>query len=224
MSHGDGGVTAGALGHEEQRHRFADDEAAADNDDLGSGGIDAGGDEEALATERGAGDEGGRILHGEPGHVDGMESVDILARVDREGDGVFVDVLRRGGLDEDPVDGRIGIERRDEIEEFLLRGGGGKLELAGVHAERGAGAVLVADVGPGGGIFSNEDNGQSRGDAACFERLDTGFGFEFDFGGDRLAINEFHNVIVLRWFQRVPQESSPAEAQRRGGDVNHALG
>ena len=96
MSHSDGGVTSLAFRDEEQGHRFPNDEAAAYNDDFGSGGFNACGDEKSLTTERGAGDEGGGILHGELRHIDGVESVDIHARVDRECDGVLVDVLRRG--------------------------------------------------------------------------------------------------------------------------------
>ena len=90
------------------------------------------------------------------------------------------------------MDGRIGIELRDQIEEFLLRGGGGEFDLAGVHPERGAGAVFVADIGLGGGILADKYDGQSRCNAACLEGIDARLGFEFHFGGDRLSVNELH--------------------------------
>jgi hypothetical protein len=44
--------------------------------------------------------------------VHGMEAVDILGRIDRLDHLRFVDLLREGELDEDPVDGVVGIEPR----------------------------------------------------------------------------------------------------------------
>ena len=192
MGDRNGGVTPLALCHEQEGHRLADDKAAADDNDLCARGLDTGGNQESLATERGAGNEGRGILHGELGHIDGMKSVDILARVDGEGDRVLVDVLRGRGLDEDTVDGGIGVEFGHEFQDLVLSGGGGKLELARMHPEGRAGTVLVADVGLGGGILTDEHHGQTGGDAPCLEGFNACEGFVLDLGGDRLSVNECH--------------------------------
>ena len=192
VSDGDGCITALALGHQQKGHRLANNETAADDNHFSSRGLYSGGDQKPLTPEWSAGDEGCGILHGELCHVYRMEAVDILSGIDGQGDLVLVDVLGRGGLDKNAVDLRVDIEFGDQIEQFVLRGSGGKFELVGMHAERSAGAVLVADIGLGGGVLSNKNYGESGGDAAGLEGLDARAGFEFDFGGDRLAINEFH--------------------------------
>jgi len=55
-----------------------------------------------------------------------MEAVDVLGRIDRLDHLRFVDLLRKGELDEDPVDGVVGVEPRHEVEQFALRGGRGR--------------------------------------------------------------------------------------------------
>ena len=90
------------------------------------------------------------------------------------------------------MDGRIGIELRDQIEQFFLRGGGWEFDFPRVHPEGRACLVLVTHIGLGGGILSDEDHGESGGDATGLQGLDARLGFEFHFGGDRLSVNELH--------------------------------
>ena len=123
VGHGDRGIRA--FGQEQHGHGFADNKAASDDHGAGSAGRDLAGAEQLEAAERRAGDEGGRIFHGQGGHVERMESIDVFARVDGADHGRFVDLLRGGGLDEDAVDGRVGIETGDEADQFFLRGGDG---------------------------------------------------------------------------------------------------
>ena len=94
-----------------------------------------------------------------------MESVDVLARVDRPDHSRLVDVPWGRGLHEDAVDCRVGVETGDEAEQLFLRGGGGEFEFARIHAELAAGLVLAADIGPRGGMVAEEDHGETRRDA-----------------------------------------------------------
>ncbi len=127
---GDGGVAAFAAGHEEEGEGFADDHGAADDDDAGSGGFDAVFDEEPLAAEGCAGDEGGGVFEGETGDILRVEAVDVFVWADGADDGGLVNVGWRGGLDEDAVDGGVGVEVGDDGEEIVLRGGGGESDVA----------------------------------------------------------------------------------------------
>jgi hypothetical protein len=108
---------------------------------------------------------------------------------------MLVNVFRGRGLYEDAMDSRVAVELCDQLHHLFLGGGGGELVLAGMHAERGTGAVLTADIGLGGGILTDQHDGESGGDASGLECLDAGLGFEFYLGGDRLAINEFHGIL-----------------------------
>lgn len=141
---GDGGV--GFFADEEVGHGFADDHAAPDDDGVFAGGFDAVGFEEFHAAERGAGDEAFVFFKDEFGDVDGVEAVDVFARVDGEDDGFFVDVFRGGALDEDAVDAVVGVELPDEVDELVLGGFGGQGPFLGVDAEFGAGFDFGADV------------------------------------------------------------------------------
>ena len=181
---GDGGITAGTFGHEQEGHGFADDHAAADDDGVGACGFDAGVDEESLAAEGGAGDEAGGVFEREFGDVDGVEAVDVFGGVDGADDFGFVDVLGRGALDEDAVDGGVGVELFDEGDQFGLGGGGGEFVFDAVEAEVLALFVLGADVGAGGGVVTDEDDGEAGGDATGFEGGDFGAAFGEDFFGD----------------------------------------
>ena len=184
MGDGDGGIAAGAFGHEQEGHGFANDHAAADDDGMGTCGFDTGVDEEPLAAEGGAGDEAGGVFEGEFCDVDGVEAVDVFGGVDGADDLGFVDVLGRGALDEDAVDGGVGVELFDEGDQFCLRRGGGEFVFDAVQAEVLALFVLGADIGAGGGVVTDEDDSEAGGDATGFEGGDFRFAFSEDFFGD----------------------------------------
>jgi len=50
MGEGDGGIAAFAFAHQEQCHRFADDAASPDDNDIGTGGFDSGFGEQAATA------------------------------------------------------------------------------------------------------------------------------------------------------------------------------
>lgn len=135
---GDGGVNA--FCHEKECHGLADDHGATDDDGFCASGFDACFLEEEEAACGGAGDEAGGVFEGELGDVFGVEAVHVFAWVDGAHDFFFVDVLGWRRLDEDAVDGGIGVEFGDDFEEFGLGGFGGEGDFTRVEAEFGTGA------------------------------------------------------------------------------------
>ena len=113
---------------------------------------------------RRAREERGPAREEAPG-VHGMEAVDVLGRIDRLDHLRFVDLLRKGQLDEDPVDGIVGVEPRHEVEQLGLRRGRGKVDLAGEEPRLGGRLPLVADIHLGRGVFPHEDDGEAGTDA-----------------------------------------------------------
>src|SRR5205807_2207959 len=106
----DGGVGV----EQEQRHRAADDDRAADDHGAGAAHRNVVAAEELHASRRGAGGDPRPAL-GEQPEVAGMEAVDVLLRRHRVEDARGVDVGGEGQLDEDGVD-RLGVvEPVDEV-------------------------------------------------------------------------------------------------------------
>ena len=120
MADGDRGV--GVLGFldENRRHRFADDVAAPEDDDFRALGADAAADEELLNAGRSAGGESAGISEHQFPDVDWMKSVHVFLRKDSRVNGRCVDVRRERGLNKDAVNARVGIEFRQQGEEFGL--------------------------------------------------------------------------------------------------------
>ena len=50
-----------------------------------------------------------------------MEAVDVLRRIHRAGHPGLVHVLRERELDEDPVDGVVRVQLREELQDLALR-------------------------------------------------------------------------------------------------------
>ena len=148
-----------------QRHRLADDHAAADDDGFRAVGVDAGNFQQLHAAGRGAGDEAGRVFEHELGDVFRVEAIDVLARVDLADDGFLVDVLGRRRLDEDAVDGGVGVEIADDLEQFLLGGFRGQFDFQRVESELGAGAGFRADIDLRRGIAADQHHGEAGPDA-----------------------------------------------------------
>ena len=114
---------------------------------------------ESDAAERRAGNETRGVLKREFGDIHGMEAVHILAGIDGADDRGFVDLRRGRGLDEDAVNGGVGVEFFDEGEKFLLRGVGGEFLFHGVESEFGGLAVFRAHVGAGSRVVADEHHG-----------------------------------------------------------------
>jgi len=64
------------------------------------------------------------------------------------------------------VDAFVGVERGDPGEQFFLGGGSGQFEGLGKDAELFAGLLFFADIGVGGGVVADEDDGQAGADVS----------------------------------------------------------
>ena len=132
------------------------------------------------------------VAERELGDVDGMEAVHVLARVDGLDDGALVDVRRGRRLDEDAVNGGVGVERLNERDEFGLRSRGGQFVLYRVHAEFVAHLVLRPHIGARSGVVAHEHDGEAGDDAPRFQGLGGGFARGVRFLGDGFSVNERH--------------------------------
>ena len=119
-----------------------------------------------------------------------MEAIDVFAGIYSADDGFFIDVFRWGRLDEDAVDCGVGIEIGDDFEEFCLGGFGREFDFDRVETEIGAGAGFGTDVNGGGGIVSNQHNGEAWSDAFCFESSGFVAAFFEDGGGDGFSVDD----------------------------------
>ena len=93
--------------------------------------------------------------------VDRVEAVDILRRVDRLDHGAGLVVRRQRQLDQDAVHRRVGVQARDDRQEFGGPGIGRKADRAGPQPGLLRRAVLVADVNGTGRVVANEDHRQA---------------------------------------------------------------
>ena len=93
VADGDGGVGPRLLLEGEQGDGFADDEAAAEDDNVLAVQFHAGAHEQFHDAGGRAGDESGIIFLGDLAEVDGVEAVDVLLRGHAAEDGELVDVL-----------------------------------------------------------------------------------------------------------------------------------
>jgi hypothetical protein len=100
----------------------------------------------------------------EPG-VRGMEPVHVLRRIDRSQHRRLVHVIRQRELHEDPVDGVVRVQVRDELEDLALGRIGGKAVVPRVDPCLLGRLVLRADVRVRGGIVADEDRGEADGAA-----------------------------------------------------------
>lgn len=112
---------------------------------------------------RGGGEEAFASLE-EAALVGGVESVDVFVGVDAFQEGVGVDAVGEGELEDDAVDGRVGVEEVDAVGDAV--GDGFVVGVVGdavdgdVDAGVGAGGFFAADVGGGGGVVADQEDGQ----------------------------------------------------------------
>jgi SAM-dependent methyltransferase len=173
------------LAQQQQGRRLADDVAATDHHGVAAGEGDAralqhlhrglgGGRQEAIVTQ----------LH-EAG-VARVQTVDVLARGDRVDDRAERDPLGQRHLDDDPGDGRIGVQRLD-----LGAQVGRRRARRQVHepADRAGGAARAQDllqIDGRGRVTAHEDDRQRRRRAeAAAQRFDLQLHLRPDLGGDR---------------------------------------
>src|SRR5687768_7196462 len=162
VTHGDRAVSAFPRLDQQCRHRFPDDVAAADDDDFLAARVDAVAHQQLLDTGRRARRKAVLLADEELADVHGMKAVDVLVWRDAPDDGVAVHVLRQGALDENAVDGGIGIQLVDERLEFRLRRRSRKANGLALHPRFDGRLFLRLHIALAGRIFANNHDGESR--------------------------------------------------------------
>src|ERR1700730_4558983 len=103
MRHSHRRIAARSFLHEQKREGFSYDHASPENDDVRTRDVDLAFCEQALDTERRAGNESRHITKREFGDIEWMKSINILCWIDRAHDRCLIDLLRRGRLNQDSV-------------------------------------------------------------------------------------------------------------------------
>ena len=105
---------------------------------------------------RGAGHQSGfGVPRGQLAGIDDMQTIDVLFRQDGLDDGLGIEMLRQGKLDEHAVDLGIGIEFRHQRHQGFLRGLLGQRVLHRLEAALLGHAALGADIGVAGRIITD---------------------------------------------------------------------
>ena len=148
MADGDRGVGAGFFLQREQRDGFADDQRAAEHDDVLALQVDAAAREQFHDARRRARDKAGVVFLRDFAEVERVETIHVFFRGDAAKHRDFVDVLRQRRLHEDAVD-RTGSAFSSSIscEEFRLRNRHRREHHPTRDADLGGGLLLFLHVG-----------------------------------------------------------------------------
>jgi hypothetical protein len=90
-----------------------------------------------------------------------VESIDVLVRKNPFQDVCAVDLRRKRQLNEQAVDGWIGVQLVDVAHEFSVPRIGGQMSDVRLEADLGAIPLLCANVDLGGSVVADEDDGES---------------------------------------------------------------
>ena len=199
----------------QEQHRGGppDDLAAADDDRLLPGRVDAVRGQELHAADGRRGDVE-RRPEVEVAGVDGMEAVDVLVRRDGVRHLRLVDVPRQRKLHEDPVDLVVRVQLVDEGEHVGLRGVGRQPDVAGVDPRLGRCLVLPRDVDVRGRVVADEH----RREPDVAELRDLARDVRADPLGERLSVHEGRGHGWRLYFARrtaMPVQRSSGSSTRR---------
>jgi len=184
VADGDGGVG----GEQHHGHGAAEDGAASDDDGLATFDWDFVMVQETHDAGGGGGAVGG-LVHSHAAEAVGGDTVDIFREGDAVEAGALVDLFGDGVLEQDAADAWVGVEVVDGGKEFFGRGGAGKRDAEGFHADAAARVAFHFDVGGGGGVVTDEDGGENGG-LREIEALNAVGEFGFEFFGVGFAVEE----------------------------------
>src|ERR1041385_126254 len=180
----------GARGVGGGRLRLRDDVGAADDPGVGPLRLYPRADQHLLHAERGGGAEGGGVAHGELAHVHRVEAVHVLGGRNPEQHLPAVDLLRQGELDQETVDGGVGVQAVHLREQLRLGGAGGEPDRLGVHPRLATGVALALHVGAAGGVVPDDHHGESGLDPPPLELGHVAGDLVADRPGDRGAVED----------------------------------
>ena len=124
-----------------------------------------------------------------------METVHVLLRQNRRINHRFADGFWQRRLDQNSVQPRIGVQPRQQREQFAFARGFGQNVGFGKNAEFGTGLFLAADIDLGRRIFADTNEREARSDPALAQFNDALRQFPLDLRGDGAPVND----IVTVW-------------------------
>ena len=160
----------GRLQH--QGHGLAHQDAAADHHGPFPGGVNAVGAEQRHHPSRRAA-AWPRLTFQQPPHVEGVEPIGILLRVDRLKQRPLIQSSRQRQLQQDPIHPGIAIQRPYRPENILGRGVGWQVIAEAGNADASASLFLVGHIHRTGGVIANPKHRQTwRTSGFSAKRLD----------------------------------------------------
>ena len=197
MADGDGGIGV----HQQQRHRFADDVAAAEDDGVCAFDGDGVAAKNFHAAYGRAGDEPGAATD-QPAETYGMKTVYIFRGIDGLENALGIDLGREGKLDENAVDGVVIVQVIDEAQHLVGGDGGGRRVHPTGQAELLARGDLGFDVELRSGIFTDENGSQAWANALSGETGNFAFQFSEDFVADLGSVKDACGHSVLAFIEQ----------------------
>ena len=95
-------------------------------------------------------------------HIDGSKSIHVLFRRDCIDDSLLADMLRKRKLNENTMNGTIGIKLGDKLKKIFLGRFSCKANLARIHPCFRASFLLGRHIADAGGIIPHKDNCKTR--------------------------------------------------------------
>lgn len=139
---------------------------------------------------RSAGQKSGRIIEEKFSEIHRMETIDILGRGDVAVNEIMGKPSRQGGLNENAVDFRVGVEGVDLPQEGGKGGVFRKHEGATGDADLPGAFLLAGDIGPGGWILTHANENQSGSDSQLTELLHPLGSLLVDLGGKSFPVEK----------------------------------
>ena len=157
---GDGG---GAAGQQQlHAHRATDDIGSANDHRIEAVGVDIVAFQQGHDTARSARTQARRAL-AQAANVVRMEAVDVFIRRDALENFDVIDPCRQGQLNQNTVDGLIGIQGVDKLQQLGFAGGFREIVRAGDEAHFFTCFALAADINLRGRVATDQHDGQPRG-------------------------------------------------------------
>ena len=170
MRDGDRGVGAFPPLQQQGGQGFPDDVAAPAHHHVFAGRVVAVAQKNLLDSGRGGGNEVGDALQ-QLAQVKGMQTVHILGRVQGLDYDRFLDLGRQRQLNEDAVEPGVGVELRNQVQQFGLGGCLVEVEDLAEHPRLVAGPALVPHVDGGRGVTAHQHCRQAGGNAVLLLHL-----------------------------------------------------
>lgn len=154
---GDGG---GAAGQQQlHAHRATDDIGGANDHRIEAVGVDIVAFQQGHDTARSARTQARRAL-AQAANVVRMEAVDVFIRRDALENFDVIDPCRQGQLNQNTVDGLIGIQSVDKLQQLGFAGGFREIVRAGDEAHFFTCFALAADINLRGRVAADQHDGQ----------------------------------------------------------------